>query len=432
MIETIINSLNHINTFYFTILVFFGLFGLFPYKRKYKMIEDKNKFIIFVPSHNESSIISSTIENLSSIEYSKKLFKVYILADNCKDDTAKRARETISSKNLENFHVLERHDKDPLKRGKPHAIRWAINLLEEKQQFYKPYDLFLILDADNFVNGDILKNFNSHYESFSDPKKPVMIQCYLDCKNTKGVIAKGYHVSFRIVNRFSQLGRSRLGLNAMIGGTGFIINLKFLSDIGGFKAQSLTEDLEMQTIATMMNHRIAYNHYIRVYDEKPTSLRASFIQKTRWAQGHWWNFFHYGPRIFISTIKHVFNFPNFARLLDTLINLSVMINYVALFLNLMSTLISFLINYSFQYPFLQFWNLMLFLISLFIFYPIAFIEDGTKSEKKSLFIYWIPNYLSFMYSSYVYLFSALTGLFKFTNQHHWAKTSHTVNDIEKR
>jgi cellulose synthase/poly-beta-1,6-N-acetylglucosamine synthase-like glycosyltransferase len=396
------------------------------------MIEDKNRFIIFVPSHNVSSIISSTIENLSSIEYSKKLFKVYILADNCKDDTAKRARETISSKNLENFHVLERHDKDPLKRGKPHAIRWAINLLEEKQQFYKPYDLFLILDADNFVNGDILKNFNSHYESFSDPKKPVMIQCYLDCKNTKGVIAKGYHVSFRIVNRFSQLGRSRLGLNAMIGGTGFIINLKFLSDIGGFKAQSLTEDLEMQTIATMMNHRIAYNHYIRVYDEKPTSLRASFIQKTRWAQGHWWNFFHYGPRIFISTIKHVFNFPNFARLLDTLINLSVMINYVALFLNLMSTLISFLINYSFQYTFLQFWNLMLFLISLFIFYPIAFIEDGTKSEKKSLFIDWIPNYLSFMYSSYVYLFSALTGLFKFTNQYHWAKTSHTVNDIEKR
>jgi cellulose synthase/poly-beta-1,6-N-acetylglucosamine synthase-like glycosyltransferase len=432
MIETIINSLNHINTFYFTILVFFGFFGLFPYKRKYKMIEDKNKFIIFVPSHNESSIISSTIENLSSIEYSKKLFKVYILADNCKDDTAKRARETISSKNLENFHVLERHDKDPLKRGKPHAIRWAINLLEEKQQFYKPYDLFLILDADNFVNGDILKNFNSHYESFSDPKKPVMIQCYLDCKNTKGVIAKGYHVSFRIVNRFSQLGRSRLGLNAMIGGTGFIINLKFLSDIGGFKAQSLTEDLEMATIATAMNKRIAYNHYIRVYDEKPTSLRNSFVQKTRWAQGHWWNFFHYGPRIFISTIKHIFNFPSFVRLLDTFISLSSMINYVALFFNLMITILSYFTTLSFENTILQLWNLALFIIFVFIFYPFVFIKDGTTSEKKNLLIDWIPNHLSFIISTYVYLFSAVTGLFKFANQNHWAKTSHSITNIEKR
>jgi len=432
MMQIILDSLGLINSVYFVILTGLGLLGVFSYRRKYPLIKDKNKFIIFVPSHNESSIIDATIENLSAISYDKKLFQVFILADNCKDDTAKRAKDAINKRLLPNFFVLERNEKDPMKRGKPHAIRWAINLLDGQQNFYKTNDLFLILDADNFVNPDILQHFNSHYESFSKEKRPVMIQSYLDCKNTKGVIARGYHVSYRILNRFSQLSRSRLGLNAMIGGTGFIIDLNFLQSIGGFNAKSLTEDLEIQTIATMMNKKIDYNHYIRVYDEKPTMLKSSFIQKTRWSQGHWWNFFHYGPKILLNGIKRVGKISQFIRSMDNFYYLSIMINYVTLFLNITLTTVLFFAGFEFKFNAIHIINIVLLLISFFIFYPFAVLKDGTALERKKFLIEWIPNYVSFAISSYIYLFSGLNGLLKFSNQHHWVKTTHSVTDLNER
>jgi len=430
MLQTIIEILDSINIFYFSLLILFGFFGVIKYKRNYTIIKDKGKFVILVPSHNEASIISATIKNLGGISYDKSLFEIYILADNCKDETVSVAKKTITELGLLNFFVLERKEKDPLKRGKPHAIRWAIEKLENQNHFYNYFDLFLILDADNFVNSDILTNFNSHYYSYEEVNRPVMIQCYLDCKNTNGLIAKGYHISYRILNRFNQLGRSRLGLNALIGGTGFIMNLQFLKSLGGFKAQSLTEDLEIQTIATLMNKRIAYNHYIRVYDEKPTRIRSSVIQKTRWSQGHWWNFFFYGWKALLNMMKSLLNPSDFIRSFDIYIYLSIMINYVILLLSFSLKFIVFILGASVYLNIFFYLNTLLLSISFFIFYPVAMFLDGTVSERKRLFIDWIPNYFAFVFSSFIYLFAGLIGLFKHKNQKVWIKTQHSVNQVD--
>jgi cellulose synthase/poly-beta-1,6-N-acetylglucosamine synthase-like glycosyltransferase len=427
MIETIIRVLSYVNAAYFSLLIFFGLFGIWKFRTNYPLLKDKYKFVIIVPSHNEMNIISATIKNLSTINYDSSKYDIFILADNCKDQTATRARETIIANNLKNFHVLERFEKDPMKRGKPHALRWAIDSLERENRFYSKYDFFLILDADNFVQTDLLQHFNSHYLSFNSSNKPVMIQCYLDCKNTRGLIAKGYHISYRILNRFNQLGRSRLNLNAMIGGTGFIMDMAFLKSIGGFKAKSLTEDLEIQTIATLMNKRIAYNHHIRIFDEKPTRIVASYIQKTRWSQGHWWNFFHYGPKALWNSLTHIHNPGKFLRSLDNFIYLSIMVNYVFLFFVFFLGFIQFIFGLGIDTTGVFYWNFGLFAISFFIFYPAAVLQDGTALEKKSFLIEWIPNYFSFVFSSFIYLFSGLTGLFKFRNQHTWVKTKHSIN-----
>ena len=264
---------------------FFAIISLLSHKQKYPMVEDNQKFCIFVPCHNEEPVIAATVNNLLKINYNPELFDVFFIADNCSDKTADKIRETIAltgDGKITNFHCLERNEKDPTKRGKPHALRWGMDLLEEEDKFYNKYDMFITLDADNFVDSDILKHMNSQYLSYKENKRPVMIQSYLDSKNKNNLIARGYYVCYRYTNGFFQLPRHKLGLAVGIGGTGFAITTKFLKDIGGYNCTSLVEDLEIQTIATLKGKKIVYNHNTRIYDEKPTGLKQATVQKTRW------------------------------------------------------------------------------------------------------------------------------------------------------
>lgn len=61
---------------------------------------------------------------------------------------------------------------------------------------------------------------------------------------------------------------------------------------------SLTEDFELQIESTCEGKRILWNHNVRIYDEKPTAFRASFRQRTRWAQGHWFVAFKNTGKLF--------------------------------------------------------------------------------------------------------------------------------------
>ena len=62
----------------------------------------------------------------------------------------------------------------------------------------------------------------------------------------------------------------------------------------GWNLQSLTEDLEMSTRLILSGSRVHWNDAAVIYDEKPQDMRISVRQRTRWMQGHYWVFWHYG------------------------------------------------------------------------------------------------------------------------------------------
>ena len=61
---------------------------------------------------------------------------------------------------------------------------------------------------------------------------------------------------------------------------------------------TLTEDYEMQVEAILEGRRILWNHFTRVYDEKPTRLTAAIRQRVRWGQGHWYVTLHNTGKLF--------------------------------------------------------------------------------------------------------------------------------------
>jgi len=408
---------------------FFMIVSLLCHRQKYEMVEDSQKFCIFVPCHNEESVIGATVENLSKINYNEDLFDVYFIADNCQDKTAEAIRNTINKLGkTQSFHVLERNVTDPLKRGKPHALRWGMDLLESQDGFYNKYDMFIIFDADNFVDADILKHMNSQYLSYKENKRPVMIQAYLDSKNKDNLIARGYYVSYRYTNGFFQLPRHKLGLAVGIGGTGFAMSTKFLEEIGGYNCKSLVEDLEIQTIATLKGRRIVYNHNTRIYDEKPTGFKAATVQKTRWCQGHWWVCFKYSWRL-IGKMLNPKEIKYFFKRFDCLINLFNLNTMLLAMICSVYTIILQILKLPFGIPILGNITSALFIVSLLMF-PVSSLLDGKKEEKKRVLIDFIPNMISLAINAISYYYANIIGLFNCKNQTVWKKTVHKVTTME--
>ncbi len=420
---------------YVVYYVFLYIVGFIFHKQKYPMVEDKQKFCIFVPCHNEGPVVAATVENYTHIEYAEDLFDIYFIADNCSDDTANILREAIKNSGKRNFHVLVRKEKDINKRGKPHALRWAIDALESQHLFYSYYDMMIIFDADNFVDATILKHINSQYASIKDKKKPVMIQCYLDSKNHNSLVARGYFQSYRVTNAFWQISKQKLHLNPAIGGTGFAVTTKFLKEIGGYSCTSLTEDLEIQTIATVKNRRIEYNGNARVYDEKPTKIKQSFVQRTRWAQGHWWLFFRYTPLLFIQ-LFNPFTIKNFFKKLDMIMYLAArlfsIVSSVTILLNIFYLISCLVIGRDSAYVPLwaQYMNIGILVLTIAVI-PLSSLYDGSKEEKKHILRDLIPNIIGIYLVGLIDLLIGYPGLFKCGNQKVWKKTTHCVTSLDK-
>lgn len=419
------------NVLYF---VFLYLVGFIAHKQNYPTVEDKQKFCVFVPCHNEGPVVASTVENYTRIKYAQDLFDIYFIADNCSDNTADILKEAIKKSGMTNFHVLVRSDSPSDKRGKPHALRWAIEQLESKDHFYSYYDMMIIFDADNFVDATILKHINSQYENCRKKRKPVMIQCYLDSKNKNTLVARGYFEAYRVTNAFWQISKQKLHLVSAIGGTGFATTTAFLKEIGGFNCKSLTEDLEIQTIATIKNKRIVYNSNARIYDEKPTRIKQAFVQRTRWAQGHWYLFFKYVPRLFIQLFNPL-TIRNFFKKIDMIIYLSArlfgILAVITIFLNLFYMICGYVMGFDANY--LPLWvNILNYCILALtiIVVPLSSLYDGPKEEKRRVLIDLVPNVIGLYLVGLIDMIIGFAGLFKCGNQKVWKKTAHKITAMD--
>lgn len=250
---------------YQTLIAFSGLKRL----TKPASFKPQKTFAILVAAHNEEPVIGALLDNLKQLNYPKELYDVFVIADNCSDQTAEIAR----------FHgvaACERHDLN--RRGKGYAIEW---MLRELWMLPRQYDAVVMFDADNLASPDYLVHMNNDLCSGSR-----VIQAYLDTKNPHDSwITSAYAISYWYCNRLWQLARTNLGLANYLGGTGMCFDSSLLKEIG-WGATSLVEDLEFTMRCVSKGIYPTFNYLAKVYDEKPLTFKASWKQRLRWMQGH--------------------------------------------------------------------------------------------------------------------------------------------------
>lgn len=248
--------------------VLLSVFGL-VYRRKALTALPEKRFAVLVAAHNESRVIGPLLDNLQRLDYPKELYDIYVIADNCTDDTASIARA---------HGVFAEERASDTDRGKGFAIRWMLERLEESDRVY---DAVVMFDADNLVGTNFLRVMN---ERLLQGHK--VIQGYLDIKNPlDSWVSVSMAISYWYTNRMWQLSRYNLRLSCALGGTGLCIDMPLLRELG-WHATGLTEDVEFGARCCMVGVFPVWAHDAKVYDEKPISLSASMRQRLRWMQGH--------------------------------------------------------------------------------------------------------------------------------------------------
>ena len=66
--------------------------GLF-FTRKFKEAKQKHKYAILIAARNEKNVIGNLIDSINKQDYPKEKLTIFVVADNCTDNTAEIARE---------------------------------------------------------------------------------------------------------------------------------------------------------------------------------------------------------------------------------------------------------------------------------------------------------------------------------------------------
>ena len=251
-------------TMYFFIISFCGM-----WRRKEKKITTPRKtFAVVVAAHNEHAVIGQLVTNLQQLNYPKDLYDIYVIADNCSDNTADIAREKGA------IVCVRTH---PTKKSKGYALEW---MFERPFKMDKEYDGVVIFDADNLVHPQFLMEMNNRL-----CKGDKIIQGYLDAKNPYDTWVSGtFAIAFWVIDYIVHLAKTNIGLSACLGGTGMCIASDVLKK-HGWRATCLTEDMEFTMKSLAEGIKTTWAHDAIVYDEKPLTFKQSWNQRKRWAQG---------------------------------------------------------------------------------------------------------------------------------------------------
>lgn len=367
------------------------------------------KFAIFIPAHNEEKVIGNIVENLRQLNYPKECYDVFVIADNCSDNTAKIAAQGGAN-------VLVRYNEE--KRGKGFALQWAFREVLYKKD--ADYDAAVIFDADNLVSMDFLKEMNN---KLCEGHK--VLQGYIDSKNPEDSwITCSYSIAFWSANRLFQCAREYLGLSCQIGGTGFCVDTDILKKIG-WEATCLVEDLEF-TMKLMLNGiRVGWAHNAVVYDEKPLTMAQSWKQRRRWMQGFADVCSRYFVKLFVKSIKDR-SLALFDCALYTLQPYMIIMGGLMLLIPALNVLVfdneMFIITSSIFPNFFKAFGLLQFLLI-----PIGLLLDGKLSYK--LFLYY-PTYALYCLT---WIPISIQGVIMKNNKE-WSHTLHTrtlsIHEIE--
>ena len=234
------------------------------------IIEDKkHRFMAIIPAHNEAAVVGNLVESLKNQDYPKELYDIYVIADNCTDNTTEIARNAGAI-------VYERFDEE--KKTKGFALQW---FLAQKIEEDAPYDAFCIFDADNVADKNFLNAMNKKLCQGEN-----VVQGYRDIKNpTDNWITAGYAIFYWMMNRFYHLARYNLGLSPLLNGTGFMVRFDIIKPTG-WDTKTLTEDIEFSLKNIIEGRKLGWATDAIVYDEQPTSFKQSWSQRERWTVGH--------------------------------------------------------------------------------------------------------------------------------------------------
>ena len=225
-----------------------------------------SRFVVVIPAHDEAALIASTVQSVLASDYPNALRDVVVVADNCTDDTGRRAR-------LAGAICHERVD--PNHRGKPWALNWIFERLDLSR-----YDGVAIVDADTIVDRGFLREMDARLQ-----RGERAIQGYYGVLNPDDSwLTRLAGLPAALNNYFLYPGKQALGLSCSLAGNGMCFDAALVRRLG-WQAFTLSEDWEYYLILAIDGVRVTSAPGAVIYGQVARSLELGRAQRIRWSKG---------------------------------------------------------------------------------------------------------------------------------------------------
>jgi cellulose synthase/poly-beta-1,6-N-acetylglucosamine synthase-like glycosyltransferase len=229
------------------------------------------RIALLVPAHDEAAVITALLASVAALDYPAARRDVYVIADNCTDETARLAHEP----GVPGVRVCERHDQ--ARQGKGYALRWQLQVLEQAGE---RYDGYLIVDADSQLSRNFLHAMAAGLARGADAQQGR----YRVQNDAASWVAGLRAIAFALFNHVRPLGRETLGLSVGLKGNGMCLSRRVI-ERQGWASYSLAEDAEHHLALVAAGVRVRYVPQATVTSAMPTDLRQASSQQQRWERG---------------------------------------------------------------------------------------------------------------------------------------------------
>lgn len=252
--------------------VVFIVISLIKKPKRYDETDKKFRYAFLISARNEEGVIDQLCDCIKAQDYPEELIDIYVVADNCTDNTKGVAREHGAI-------VYERFNKELV--GKGYALSELLGYIKKTVGF-DAYDGYFVVDADNILEPNYVSEMN---KCFAAGER--LVVGYRNSKNYgDNWISSGYSLWFLRESRQLNGVRNILGTSSEVKGTGFLIHKDIFKRQGGWIHHMLIEDVEFTVDNVLHGERVAYCDTAILYDEQPTDFMTSWWQRKRWCRGY--------------------------------------------------------------------------------------------------------------------------------------------------
>ncbi len=267
------------------------LLKIFSRKKNGDNNVEKKNYAVLICARNEEKVIGQLIDSIHQQTYPQEKITIFVMADNCNDDTEKIAKNkgAITYRRIDKVLV-----------GKGYALDAMLKFI--KIDYPDQFDGYFIFDADNILKENYIEEMNKVFVEGND-----IVTSYRNSKNyDSNWISAGYALSFLRESQFLNGARNLVDSSCAVSGTGFLVSKAIIKEQKGWPFHLLTEDIEFSIYHITQGKKIAYCEKAMLFDEQPTKFSQSVHQRLRWIKGYIQVFNKYGNKLITTMFKGSF------------------------------------------------------------------------------------------------------------------------------
>lgn len=272
-----------------------------------------------LPIFNERNVVGRLIDAAAALDYPLDRLEIQILDDSTDETASIAAARVVHYRALGvNIEHIRRPDRSGFKAG---ALAYG---LERAQG-----EFLLILDADFVPEPGFLRNLIG---PLADPLV-AMVQARWDYLNrSKSLLTRAQGVLLDAHFMIEHNQRAARDVFFNFNGTAGIWRKQAICDAGGWRADTLTEDLDLSYRAQLAGWRFVYRGNMICRSELPADMNAFKTQQHRWTKGSIEVMLRLLPRILRARLPIAVKIEAFMHLTSNLSYLFVILDILLLFI----------------------------------------------------------------------------------------------------